>query len=201
MNTDPQRAARREAPRAQLAADHAGAARRGLLHEGRHDAIRTRCTSSAPTWTARLGRGRERRRLRHGARDGARARLQQPGRADRALDPLRPLEQRGDRAQRRARLRRAAPGAAGQGRPGRIGQVSRAEVARHDPARHDDVRPRHAATPTARSARSSGPRPTSTSSSRSNSKMAAAGAEAGVGRSTPRTRSTRPTTRPRSART
>ena len=40
-------AARREAPRAQRAADDARPARGGLLHEGRHDAIRTRCTSSA----------------------------------------------------------------------------------------------------------------------------------------------------------
>ena len=35
-----QAAARREAPRAQLAADHAGTARGGLLHEGRHHASR-----------------------------------------------------------------------------------------------------------------------------------------------------------------
>ena len=38
----------------------------------------------------------------------------------------------------------AAPGAAGQGEPGRLGQVSRAEMAGHDSARHDDVRSRHA---------------------------------------------------------
>ena len=49
--------------------------------------------------------------------------------------------------------------------PGRLGQVSRAEVARHDPARHDDVRPRHAARRRHDAARSSAPRPTSTSSS------------------------------------
>ena len=63
------------------------------------------------------------------------------------------------------RLRRAAAGAAGQGRPAGIGQVSRAEMARHDPARHDDVRPRHAARGRHGEPRSSAPKRTSTSSS------------------------------------
>ena len=56
----------------------------GLLHQGRHRRVPTRCTSSARTWTARLGRGGQRRRLRHGAGDGAGARVQRAGRADRA---------------------------------------------------------------------------------------------------------------------
>ena len=104
-----QRAAGRQAARAQLAAD----ARRAC-------AKRSICTKIGTTRPDemyivgghmdghRLGRGGERRRLGHGAGDGAGAHLQQPGRADRALDPLRALEQRGDGPQRRARVRRAA---------------------------------------------------------------------------------------------
>ena len=163
----PQPSARREAARAEhRSRPPPGRAKRSTA---RRSAPRTptRCTSSAPTWTARLGRSRQRRRLGHRARDGAGAHFQQPGRADRALDPLHPVEQRGNRAQRRARLRRAAPGAAGQGRACRVRQVSRAALARHDPARHDDVRPRHAARRRHDQPRSSGPRRTSTSSSRS----------------------------------
>ena len=68
-----------------------------------------------------------------------------PGRGDRALDPLHPLEQRRDRPARRQCLRRPAQGLAGHGDAEGVGQVSRAEVAGHDPARHDAVRPRHAA--------------------------------------------------------
>ena len=94
---------------------------------------------------ARLGRGCQRRRIGHGAGDGAGARLQQPRRADRAFDPVRALEQRGDGIERRTRVRRSAQGSAGQGGSGRLGEVSGAEVARDGPARHDDVRPRHAA--------------------------------------------------------
>ena len=63
----------------------------------------------------------------------------------RAHDPLRAVEQRRDRPQRRARLRRAARSVAGQGEPAGIRTLSRTEVARHDPARHDDVGSRHAA--------------------------------------------------------
>ena len=63
------------------------------------------------------------------------------------------------------RLRRSARGAAGQGESAGIGPLSRAEVARHDPARHDDVGPRHAARRRHAAVPSSGPRPTSTSSS------------------------------------
>ena len=47
--------------------------------------------------------------------------------------------------ERRARLHRAARFASGQGEPAGLRQISRAEVAGHDPARHDDVRSRHAA--------------------------------------------------------
>ena len=47
--------------------------------------------------------------------------------------------------QRRSRLRRAARSLQGKEYASRIGQVPGAEVAGHDPARHDDVRPRHAA--------------------------------------------------------
>ena len=50
--------------------------------------------------------------------------------------------------------------AAGEGESARLGQIPRAEVARHDPARHDDVGSRHAATRTGRSAPSSVPRQT-----------------------------------------
>ena len=109
-------AARREAPRAQHAADRTGRARGGVLHEDRHDPSRRDVHRRRAHGRHRLGRGGQRRWLRHRAGDGAGAHLQQPRRADRALDPLRALEQRGDRAERRARLRRPARGAAGQGK-------------------------------------------------------------------------------------
>ena len=48
-------AARREAPRAELAADDAGTARRGLLHEGRHDASRRDVHRRRATWTGTAG--------------------------------------------------------------------------------------------------------------------------------------------------
>ena len=48
------------------------------------------------------------------------------------------------------RVRRAAAGAAGHRVAERVRAISGAQVARHDPARHDDVRSRHAASPTAR---------------------------------------------------
>ncbi len=48
----------------------------------------------------------------------------------------------------------------GQGGAGRLGAVSGAQVARHDPARHDDVRPRHAARRRHDESRSSAPKPT-----------------------------------------
>ena len=115
VNTDPELQPDEKLRALNIAADHAGTARGGLLHEGRHDASRRDVHRRRPHGRARLGRGGERRRLGHGARDGAGARLQQPRRADRALDPLRALEQRGDRTERRARLRRAAQGTAGQG--------------------------------------------------------------------------------------
>ena len=162
-----QPAARREAARAELAAGHRRPARGGLLHEGRQQDARARCTSSAPTWTA-IGWGEAANDDGSGTAlvmELARIFSSPDVQTDRT-DPLRALEQRGDRTERRARLRRAAAGAAGQGEPGGVGEVSRAEVARHDSARHDDVRSRHAAGPTARSVRSSGARPTSTSSSR-----------------------------------
>ena len=62
--------------------------------------------------------------------------------------------------------------AAGQGEPAGSGKYPEPQMARHDPARHDDVRPRHAARRRHDRARSSAPKPTSTSSSRSTSKMA-----------------------------
>ena len=103
-----ERSPTRSCARSNTQPTHAGPARGGVLHEGRHDAPRGDVHRRRPHGRPRLGRGGERRRLGHGAGDGARARLQQPGRADRALDPLRALEQRGDRTERRARLRRAA---------------------------------------------------------------------------------------------
>ena len=96
------------AARAQHAADRCRARARRSTARRSAPPIPTRCTSSAPTWTARLGRSGQRRWLGHGAGDGAGAHLQQPDVRDRALDPLRAVEQRGDRAQRRARLCRAA---------------------------------------------------------------------------------------------
>ena len=48
-------AARREAPRAQRAADDARPARGGLLHEGRHDASRRDVHRRRRTWTASAG--------------------------------------------------------------------------------------------------------------------------------------------------
>jgi hypothetical protein len=68
-------------------------------------------------------------------------------------------------SQRRARLHRAASGAAGQGEPARVRQISGAEVARHDPARHHVVRPRMPR-PDGTISRNSGRKPTSTSSLR-----------------------------------
>ena len=88
-----------------------------------------------------------------------------PGREDRSLDPLRALEQRGDGAQRRrAPTSRSGQALQGKEDPAGLRQVSRTEVARHDPARHDAVGSRHAAR-RRHMARSSGRRPTSTSSS------------------------------------
>ena len=194
------RAARRAPARAQRAAEHARRAAEGVLHEGRHHASRRDVHRRRAHGRHRLGRGRERRRLRHGDRDGAGARLQQPGRADGALDPLRALEQRGDGPERRARVRRAAPGAAGQGRAGGLGQVSGAQVARHDPARHDDVRPRHAArrrhAPTGAASRGRREHrvPVDLEDGRRSRRSSR-------GPCTPRTRSTRRTIRRRSART
>ena len=88
------------------------------LHEGRHDASRRDVHRRRPHGRPRLGRGGERRRLGHRARDGAGARLQQPGRADRSLDPLRALEQRGDRARTaRAPTSRSAQALQGKENP------------------------------------------------------------------------------------
>ena len=69
-------------------------------------------------------------------------------------------------------------------------------MARHDPARHDDVRPRHAARRRHARARSSGPRPTSTSSS-SRRRSSPPARRSWRGRSRRRTRSTPPTIRRR----
>ena len=55
VNTDPDAAARREAARAELAADDAGPARRGLLHEGRHHPSRGDVHRRRATWTATAG--------------------------------------------------------------------------------------------------------------------------------------------------
>ena len=96
----------------------------------------------------------------HRARHGARAHLQHAGRNDGPVDPLHPLEQRRDRHERRARIHPAALGAAGQGESGGIGQVSGAEMARDDSARHDDVRPRHAEPRRHDAEGSSAPKPT-----------------------------------------
>ena len=117
----------------------------GVLHEGRDHAPRGDVHRRRPHGRPRMGRGGERRRLGHRARHGARAHLQQSRRADGPFDPIRPVEQRGNRTQRCAGVRRAASGAAGKGKSAGIRQVSGAEVARHDPARHDAVRSRHAA--------------------------------------------------------
>ena len=132
----------------------------GLLHQDRHDPSRRDVHRRRSHGRHRLWRSRERRRLRDRFGDGAGADLQQPRRADRALDQVRALEQRGNRAERRPGVRRSAQGPPGQGRPARLQTLPRAEMARDDPARHDDVRPRDARTPTARSAPSSVRRPT-----------------------------------------
>jgi hypothetical protein len=68
------------------------------------------------TWTARLGRGGERRRLGHGARDGAGARLQQPDvQTERTIRFALWNNEETDR--RRARLRRAAQALQGKEDP------------------------------------------------------------------------------------
>ena len=59
---------------------------------------------------------------------------------------------------------RAKP--AGQGDAGRLGPLSRTQMAGHDPARHDAVRPRHAAPRRHLEPRTSAPKPTSISNSR-----------------------------------
>ena len=126
VNNDAERAAGREAARAQSRADDERPARERLLHQGRHDAARRDVHRRRPHGRPRVGRSGQRQRLRHGAGDGAGAHLQHAGRADRAHDPLRALEQRRDRPQRRARLRRAARGAPGQRGSAGIGPLSRA---------------------------------------------------------------------------
>ncbi|CAA9306499.1 MAG: Leucine aminopeptidase-related protein, partial [uncultured Gemmatimonadaceae bacterium] len=136
---------RREAARAQRRGERARAAAERLLHEGGRHPPRRDVHRGRAHGRHRVGRGGQRRRLGHRARDGAGARAERPRREDRALDPLRALEQRGDGAQRRARLRGPAAGAAGAREPGRLGSLPGAQVAGDDPARHDAVRPRDAA--------------------------------------------------------
>ena len=139
----PDEAAGRKTPRAQHAADVAGAARDGMAAPA-WSATTHPDEMGTATWTVNgWGRGRERRRPGTALVMEA-GTLQQSGRADRAHDPIRALEQRGNGIAGRAGVHRGATGFAGQGRPGWIGQVSRAEMARDDPARHDDVRPRRA---------------------------------------------------------
>ena len=75
VNTDPHAPARREAARAEQRAVHAGPARGGLLHQGRHHASRRDVHHRRAHGRARLGRGGQRRRLGHGAGDGAGARF------------------------------------------------------------------------------------------------------------------------------
>ena len=74
----PERPTGPQAPRAEFAAEHARSARGGLLHQDRHDPARRNVHRRRPHGRHRLRRGRERRRLRHRARDGAGADLQQP---------------------------------------------------------------------------------------------------------------------------
>ena len=110
-NPDAAGAAPRSAPaRAQCGADDARRAAGSLLHEDRRHEARRDVHRRRPHGRPRLGRGGQRRRIGHGARDGDRAHLQRAGRRDRAIDPLRPLEQRGERPQRRMRVRRPAEG-------------------------------------------------------------------------------------------
>ena len=63
---------------------------------------------------------------------------------DRAFDSLCTLEQRGNRIAWRARVRRSDAPLQGREEPP-VRPISRTAVARHDPARHDAVRSRHAA--------------------------------------------------------
>ena len=92
----------------------------GLLHQGRRHAPRRNVHPRRAHGRSRVRRGRRRRRIGHGAGDGAGAHPQRAGRRDRRLDPLRTLEQRGDRAQRQPRLRRRPARAAGPRRPARF---------------------------------------------------------------------------------
>ena len=103
----------------------AGASRRSLLHEGRRDASRRNVHRQRPHGRHRLGRGRQRRWIGHGSGDGTGARVEQPGRADRAFDSLYSLEQRGNGTERQRRVRRAAQGPARQGNPAGIRPISR----------------------------------------------------------------------------
>ena len=97
----PDGAAGREAPRAQHTAGNRRPARAGLLHEGRNQDPRRDVHRRRTHGRHRLGRGGQRRRLGHGARDGAGANPQQSGRADGAHDSIRALEQRRDGPERR----------------------------------------------------------------------------------------------------
>ena len=145
-----------------------GAARRGLLHQDRRHASGRDVHRRGPHGRHRMGRSRQRRRLRHRAGDGDRARLlSSPDVAtDRSIRfALWNNEETGLNGARAYVDQRKD--SAGQGISGRIGQISGAEMAGHDPARHDDVRPRHAAQGRHRERSSSVPKPTSTSSSRS----------------------------------
>ena len=64
---------------------------------------------------------------------------------DRANDPLRLWNNEETGLNGSARLRRAAAGLQGKEDPPGLGTLPGAEMARHDPARHDAVRSRHAA--------------------------------------------------------
>ena len=112
VNNNAASAARRDAARAQR---RAGAARRsapaGLLHEDRHDATRTRCTSSARTWTASATAKPRTTTASGTALVMELARIfSSPDVHDRAIDSLRALERRRGRSARRRRVRRPAPG-------------------------------------------------------------------------------------------
>jgi hypothetical protein len=91
-----------------------------------------------------LRRGRQRRRSGTALVMELARILNAPGVDDRSQHPLRAVEQRGDRPERRHRLRQPAQGLAGHRVAQGLGPLSGTALAGHDPARHDDVRSRHA---------------------------------------------------------
>ena len=106
-----ERPARSEAASVERSAHHAWSQGTGVLHEGRHQSSERNVYRRGAHGRPGLWRSGQRQRLGNCARHGGCTRLQQPGRAARAVDQIHSLEQQGTRSQRQPRLRRPAAGA------------------------------------------------------------------------------------------